>query len=67
MNFNFEPEQRKEKKVRVRFLRDAVAERKDWLAGEIGEIAESDARQMAAAANASGIWAGRGPSVEILP
>ena len=68
MNFNFEPEQRKkEKTVKVRFLRDAVAERRDWHAGEIGFISESDARQMAAGANASGVWAGRGPSVEILP
>jgi hypothetical protein len=65
MNLSFEPAKKANKLVKVKFLRDGVAERRDFLKGDIAEIDEVDARLMAQPANASGIWT-RPPIVEIL-
>jgi hypothetical protein len=65
MNINFEPAKKATKLVKVKFLRDGVAERRDFLKGAIAEIDEVDARLMSQAANANGIWT-RPPIVEIL-
>jgi hypothetical protein len=59
-------ERKTEKKTRVRFLRDSVADKRDWSEGDVGDIPAHEARMMAQPANASGIFCGRGPSVLIL-
>jgi hypothetical protein len=59
-----------EPKLRVRFLRDSVADKQTWLAGQEASISASDARMLAI----NGLPGGRGgpvcigppPSVEIL-
>jgi hypothetical protein len=55
-----------EKKIRVRFLRDAVADKRDWFKDDVGDIPASEARLLSQTANASGIFCGRGPSVLML-
>jgi hypothetical protein len=55
-----------EKKIRVKFLRDSVADKRDWSAGDVGDIPANEARMLAQPANASGIFRGRGPSVLML-
>jgi hypothetical protein len=58
-----------EKKLRVRFLRDAVADRRDFLAGDVADIDANDARLLAidGRGGAGGIvCTGPSPSVLIL-
>jgi hypothetical protein len=54
-------EQQQEKKIRVRFLRDSVADRRDFLAGDVADIPSDDA-YLLAQRRADG----RGPSVMLL-
>jgi hypothetical protein len=55
-----------ERKFRVEFLRDSVADRKDWHKGDVADIPANEARMLAQRADATGIFSGRGPSVLIL-
>jgi hypothetical protein len=55
-----------EHRCRVKFLRDSVADHRDFLKDDVADIPASEAKMLAQRANASGVWYGRGPSVLIL-
>jgi hypothetical protein len=61
-----QPNRAPESKVRCQILRDCVAGGKDHLKGEVVDLPASDAKLLSQRADASGYFAGPGPSVLIL-